>query len=400
MIELDGIEYKTQTPTEVAYDLISFINEYCMSHNITNSKGEVIYIDVNPMNPLYMICFGIGYLFGIVQKLIYNVGCAFNFNTASEKQLLNLAQIANVKRIRATKTTLVCTVFASNTVPCEITEELSVTVTSDEGTAVTLHPGYDLTIPAMEAGKIILIAEEEGSFTITAGSITQFDSDVPGLFYIVSEASVPGHQQEPLSVFRKRLQTRTVQGTLIDRAAEAITGLEGVSLCNIYFNYNMYEPEVINNIEVPPRQALLMVQGFSNKIAETFFTYLTCLTAGKDYASSILQYYTTNAGQKVPVYMIPPVSVPVYVRLYISSEETTESINKVMNSLLGMVANLSIAQDLSTADVINNIHANFPEVDIESAQLSKDNESYYFKVIPSACELLTLSKANIEVVKV
>lgn len=397
MIELDGIEYKTQTPTEIAYDLITYINEYCMTHNIVNTKGETIYIDINPMNPLYMICFGLGYLIGILQKLIYNVGCAFNFNTASERQLLNLAQIANVHRIAATKTTLICTIFASDNAPCVITEDLSVTLLSEEGKEVTLHPGYGITIPAMEAARVILIAEDYGSYNIKAGAVTVFDSDVPGLSRIDSLASVPGQEEEPIAAFRRRLQSRTVQGTAVDRAAEAIMGLEGVSLCNIYFNYNTDTPIFINDISVPPRQALLMVQGFSNKIAETFFSYLPCLTAGESYEGALIQYYTTKAGQKIPVYIIPPISIPLYIRLYINGKETSNTINKLMDSLLLLSANLSIAQSISTADIINNIHENFPEINIESAQLSRDGESYYFKVTPTARELLTLNKSNIEV---
>lgn len=400
MIELDGIEYQTQTPTEVAYDMINYINQYCATNNITNSKGEVIYIDVNPMNPLYMICFGLGYLVGILQKLIYSVGCAFNFNAASEKQLLNLAEIANVKRIAATKTTIECVVYAVDSKQCTITKDLSVTVTSDEGIQVIFHPGFELTVPAMEAGKIILIAETYGSYNVSAGAITQFDTDVDGFDHMTSNASIPGQDQETISAFRKRLQTRTVQGTNIDKAAEAIMGLDGVSLCNIYFNYDTMNSETINGIVVPPRRALLMVQGYSNKIAETFFTYLSCLTAGESDSRALVQYYTTRAAQRIPVYMIAPITVPVYIRLYISSSETTASIDDVISSLLALSANLSIAQDLSTADIINNVHENFPDVDIESAQLSRDGESYYFKITPTACELLTLSRANFEVVNV
>ena len=47
MVSLNNIDYEIKTPLENCTDMICYINSYCATNNIKNSKGEVIYIDAN-----------------------------------------------------------------------------------------------------------------------------------------------------------------------------------------------------------------------------------------------------------------------------------------------------------------------------------------------------------------
>lgn len=398
MIELDGVEYRVQTPTENAYEAINYINDWCARNDVKNKKGEVIYIDTSPTNPLFIILFGFGYLISIVQRLIYSLGCAFSFNKASDKQLLNLAQIANVKRVKATKTTITCLVYADTEGPCTITQDLTCTVATSEGITEVFSPSFEVTIPAGEVSRVILVAADFGSFNVGANVITSFDSDVSNLLRMESMPAVPGQDEEPMSSLRKRLQERSSQGSSIDRAAEAITGLDGVSMCNIYFNYSNTESASVSGIEIPPRQSLLLVQGFSPDIAKTYFTYVTALTAGGDSDRSIQQDYISKAGQHIPLYFISPVFTSVYVRIFIEDVLTSDMITNIMNTVLSISANLSIGQGISTADIINKIHGAYPEVNIQDVRLSLDGEAYTYKITPAPDALLVFNRNNIEVV--
>ena len=130
MITLDGIEYTVKTPEENVSDLVNYINDYCAANNVKNSKGEVINIAANETNPLYMVLYGNAYLATVLQKLIYSAACTMSVPESSEKQLLNIADIAGVVRNSATKTTIIGTVYAeeSGGASCKIMRTLTCTV--------------------------------------------------------------------------------------------------------------------------------------------------------------------------------------------------------------------------------------------------------------------------------
>ena len=104
MLLLDGISYEVKTPDENLDDLVTYVNEYCASHDIKNSLGEVIQIDPNEANPLYQMFRGLSYLTTTLQKLVYSAGCSMSIAESSERQLLNLADIAGIKRTQSTHT--------------------------------------------------------------------------------------------------------------------------------------------------------------------------------------------------------------------------------------------------------------------------------------------------------
>ena len=408
MLELDGIEYSVKTPDENVSDLIGYINDYCQLNGITNSKGEIIYIDKNTTNPLYMMCYGISYLTTVLQKLIYSAGCSMSVPESSERQLLNIADIAGVTRTQATKTIITGTVYANEdatgAVDCVISKDLSATVSS--GTySVVFHPAFDMTVPIGESRQIVLICEDYGAYNISANTITQFDDVVAGFRKMVTLASTPGQDQESIASLRNRIQKRSVEGTQADRAAEAIQSLDGVSLCNIYFNSSPSESAYIGTraIEVAPRKALLMVQGWSDDIAQTFFNHMICETTGADLPSSYgvqVQYYETRAGQKLPVYIVPPSQVPVYIKIYIYESLTYAQVNGIKDAICSLASSLSIGQAITSKMVTDIVAENYTDLTIQGADISKDNETFAYSAIPNSDELFIFNVDNLTVVEV
>ena len=267
MVLLDGIEYNVKTPDENLDDVITYVNDYCAAKNITNSLGELIEIEPNEANPLYQMFRGFAYLTTVMQKLIYSAGCGMSIAEASERQLLNLADIAGIKRTQATRTVISGVAFAQLTSvtldPCEITQDMTATLTI-AGTDVVFHPAFDVTIPAGESRSIVLIAEQYGSYAIAANTITQFDDPISNLRMLSTAASIPGQDIETIAALRERMQRRVVEGTQVEKAETEIQNLEGVSMCSIYFNYSPSESSPVEYgdsvIDVPPRQALILVQ--------------------------------------------------------------------------------------------------------------------------------------------
>ena len=408
MLTLDGIEYDVKTPEENVTDLVGFINNYCATKGIKNSQGETIYIDANETNPLFMIQYANAYLATVLQKLIYSAGCAISVPEASERQLLNIADIAGVVRNEATKTTIIGTVYANipdvGATDCVISRKLTAVVSSGSY-QLRFHPAFDVTVPINESRQIVLICEDYGSYNISENTITSFEEVVPGFRMMTTLPSIPGRDRVPISSLHARIQRRSVEGTQADRAAEAIQSLDGVALCSIYFNESPSTPQTIGSraLVVPPRQALVMVQGYSDDIAKTFFAHMICKTAGENYPSNIGAYsqnYVTHANQTLPVWVIPPEQVPVYIKIYIYETLTYAQVNGIKDIICSLSASVTIGQTITSKMVIDVVTANYPDITIQGAEVSNNGQSYSYRATPNSDAVFIFNLDNVFVVEV
>ena len=411
MLLLDGIEYTIKTPEENLDDLITYINDYCQANDVRNSLGELIYIEANEANPLYQLLRGLSYETTIMQKLLYSAGCSISVAESSERQLLNLSDIAGIRRTKATHTVINGVVYADLPGPeaqnCVITQAMTATIVI-AGAEVVFHPAFDVTVPINESRSIVLVAEQFGAYNISANTITTFDDPVPGLRLLSTGASSPGQELESIANLRERLQRRTVDSTQVEKAASAIQNLEGVSMCSIYFNYSPRENAIVaygnTNITVPPREALVFVQGESTDptaIARTFYRYLLCKTAGEGVEGARYQTYTTQAQQDLKVYIFPPKQDPVYIRIYIKDVLSYEQIDGIKDVICSIAGSLVIGQALSSVDIIKYVSSVYTNLTIQGASLSLIGEegTYSYVQAPSPTSVFTLNAENIDVVE-
>lgn len=403
MIELDGIQYEVKTPQENAESAIAYVNDYCKVHNVRNSYNELVQIEQSWANPLYCIIFGFSYLVTILQKLIYNAGCSLNIARASDRQLLNVAEIANVRRKKATRTTIVSMLYANlstdtNPVPCHITKDLLVT-TNYGGSPITFSPAYETIIPVNGSIPMVLLCNQEGSYSIPAGSITSFDVNPQGFRKLISQASIPGQKEESIANLRKRIQERSTTGTQLDRAATDITQLPGVTLCNVFFNYSNTSETVINGITVPPRQSLLFVQGYSDDIARIFYNHLSCITAGKDYQYAIKQDYKTHAGQKISVYIIPPAVVYPQIRIFVGEKIISEVRQGVKDAVASLAEEMSIGESLTSTKIINKIQSSYPQLSVSGVQLALGDNVFSYQVQAQEYQLFQFDDSEINILE-
>ena len=411
MITLDGIEYDVKTPDENLDDVITFVNDYCATNDVRNSVGEVISIEPNEANPLYQMFRGFAYLTTVMQKLIYSAGCSMSIAESSERQLLNLSDIAGVKRTKATRTVISGVVFANlegpDAVDCVITQDLTITITI-AGSDVVFHPAFDVVVPIGESRAIVLVAEQYGSYNISANTLTQFDDPVPGFRLLSTGNSTPGQSLETIASLRNRLQRRALEGTQVERAETAIQNLEGVSMCSIFFNYDPWNATSIpygnTSIVVPPRQAILLVQGWSveaNAIARTFYRYLLCKTAGEDVQGVQTQKYITHSNQELTVNILPPVQQPIHIRVFIKNTLSYEQVDGIKDVICSLAGSLIIGQSISAVDVTNAVAAIYTNLTVQGAELSLtgDEGSYSYMQAPVQTAVFYFNINNISVVE-
>ena len=171
-------------------------------------------------------------------------------------------------------------------------------------------------------------------------------------------------------------------------------------MCNILFNQNPNTSVFVGDIEVEARKALLLLQGYNDKVAETYYKFMTSQTVSTNTERLIgggPQYYVTEANQQIPVYLVSPQIIDVYIQVYITGSASLTLINSITDALLGMTTKWTIGQGMTTADVINTLKSQLPELEVQGAYISLDGSNFSFQVTPPSDGLLSLEGSNITV---
>lgn len=394
MLELDGVVYPVKTPAENTTDMLNSINNYCADNDIRNSKDERIVIAETPSNPLYIILWGLGYLVAIIQKLLYSIACGFSIQESSEKQLLNLADLAGIKRQQATKTTIDLVVYSltDGADACVITTEDTVTLDGH-----IYRPAFNLTIPVNSVGHVILVCDDEGSYNVSADVMTNFDTPLQYMRTFKQYASTPGHEAESIPSLRERMQRRIYSGTSLDAAQDAILALDGVTTCSIYFNPSVDTSATVHGITCAPRSALLFVQGYNANIAKTFFQNMACMTNQATVERTVTQNYVTHAGQIIPVYMITPAQVVCKVKVYVDISITEEVVQNMKDSIMSLCRSIQAGQTVTSRMILDQLE-DYKSYGLQGVMVSQGSDAYSYKVTPLLDELLIFQSDAIDII--
>lgn len=395
MIELDGQQVVTKTVEENTTELVNYINNYCSNNNITNNEGEIINIETNIASPLYLLCRGLGYQLNVIQNMLLSAAQSISIGSSTDTQLLNLAAIAGIQRKRATKTTMAVIVYASDDTDCEITTSLTLTVTTGSGTCV-FNPAYDITIEKATSQYLILVANDYGSHNISANTVSIFDDNPTGFSQMVNFASVPGTEQESISSLRRRILLRADNKTWISKVEEAISSLEGISWCSVYYNSASDDVTIYNNIVVKSRHVLITIQGYSDHIAETYLQYCCAPTTSASSERCLSQDYTLQIGQKIIVYFFIPRYVSPYINVYLNKTLSDEEITSLKQTIALLSQNISVGQGLTSSDVLNIIQNNTDYLP-NGVTLSLDGDTYSYQIEVDTDQLLVFDSTYINI---
>lgn len=392
MIELDGVEYVVKTPAENTQDLVDYVNQYCANNDVRNTDNEVIFVEVNIASPIYLLFWAVGYMVTVVQKLLYSIGRQYSIAASSEKQLLNIASNAGIRRRQPTYTTIRALVFAGEDGACTIDTNLGATITV-EGKSYRFKPTFTKVIAAGENSVIILAADTLGALQLNANTITRFDSNVPNFGHMTTSEALPGRDLETLPTLRRRIQRRQDATSSLDRLIQALRGLQGVTACNVFYNTNPTEPIVIGSLSIPARNTAVFVQGYNENIASTYFSYTDrpCV----DAAGSITQNFQLLNGQTFPVYILPPATRPVYVQVF-TTEEVSDAVKRqIREAIISISMDIDIGDRLTTAQILEKMVVSYK---VMGVLVSFEEESgFSYAVTPAPNEIVTFKAENMTV---
>lgn len=423
MVELDGIQYIVKSPQENTEDMRNRINTYCAENNIVNSTNELIFIEARFSSPVYLILWALGYLVTVIQNLIVSLARAHNVQEATPNQLLNIADMANVKRGQPSKTTFNIQVVAMSDEDTNWDETINDGDLVISSTDTITYQGVVYT-PALrpsirlkhgegalgEYGYITMVAQTTESQAISEGAITGFDTTIPNLGGFLQFTSIPGQDQESIASLRERVQRKQYGGTSIDTCMDALRALPGVTVANIIYNESVHTTKLVgaDGLELPPRFAMIIVQGYSEQIAETYFCYLTAPTVIKisdtDYdmrnipASRVLeiQKYYTHAQQEIPVLLIKPKQELVYIQVYLGMPVTGQLEEEMASAIAaGLSKNLTIGQSITSAMVLGFL-TSYASYGILGAMMKTESgESFAYRTYQSEDVIFQVLSENI-----
>lgn len=371
MVELDGRSYVVNTPTENAYALLDYINQFMIDNNVVNKKGQQVQFKISLASPIWLLSIGIGYVATVCQKIMFAVAQAFNIADCSEQQVLSLAKIARMRRKEGSYTTAVGTITAEGGT-CEITTALEATVTY-EGKEYIFHPVYNESVANGTSAEIILMCEVTGPVYFEAGAITEFVTNPQNFGSLTVNASQPGSGLESISSLRTRMMTNEAVSPLTG-AVQGINALDGITKAVVLYNPNYDSDMVLGGKTVPPKKAVVFVQGYSDNIAKEYYTHMAAQTYNDGTAYA--QAHTLENGQNFTMYYYTPTVVNLYLRVKVSKLLTMERRDEIKAALQNLSNSRQIGENYTTAYLIDSIDANMLFTEITDIKVSTDNTNW------------------------
>ena len=287
--KINGETWQPKTASQHADLIMQKINQLLQENNIQDKDGNVIQLNKNYGNALYLLCLGDGQRFAENDEELEKAINSFNIELADEQQIQNLLPIAAMTRNPGSYSTLQLVATASDDGQCVIPAG-----TKAPYGDVNFVTQSETVISAGSTAIIDTVCDTLGPVVVLSGEITSFETDIANLESVSNPSnSVPGIAPESTAELRARLLKGDTIKYSLDGCKGALEELTGISHARIYFNYNTTEDLTLpGGVELAPRTAYIVVQGSSDKIAETYAEYMNAPTQNDENAEGT--YSTVN----------------------------------------------------------------------------------------------------------
>ncbi len=273
--KIGDITWEPKTAAEHADLIIDKINELLQENNVTDKDGNIIQLNKNYGNALYLLALGDGERFADNDAALSKAKDSFNIELADEQQIENLLPIAAITRNPGSYSTLKLTVTASEDGPCTVPAGTKAPFEN-----MNFVTQAEAIIPAGHTQTLDTVADTIGPVVVLTGEVASFDTEIANLESVENlVSSVPGNAAETTDSLRRRiLKGQTIPYSL-DGVKIALEELTGINHARVYFNYNVDGNLTLpGDIEIYPRTAYIVINGSSEKLAETYAKYMSAPT--------------------------------------------------------------------------------------------------------------------------
>ena len=280
--KIDDVTWTPKTAIEHADLIIDKINQLLQENNVTGKDGNIIQLNKNYGNALYLLALGDGERLADNDAALSKAIDSFNIELADEQQIENLLPIAAITRNPGSYSTLKLTVTASEDGSCVIPAGTKAPYEN-----VNFVTQTEAIIMAGSTQNIDTVADTTGPVVVLAGEVTSFDAEIANLESVENlVSSVPGNAAETTESLRRRILRGQTIPYSIDGVKIALEELTGVNYARVYFNFSATNTETLpGGIVLQPRHAYIVINGNSDKIAETYARYMSAETQNAPGAS-------------------------------------------------------------------------------------------------------------------
>ena len=273
--KINNETWQPKTAVEHADLIIDKINALLQENNVTDKDGNIIQLNKNYGNALYLLALGDGERFADNDAALAQAIDSFNIELADEQQIENLLPIAAITRNPGSYSTLKLTVTASEDGPCTVPAGTKAPFEN-----VNFVTQAEAIIPAGHAQTLDTVADTIGPVVVLTGEVTSFDTEIANLESVENlVSSVPGNAAETTDSLRRRILKGNTIPYSLDGVKIALEELTGINHARVYFNYNVDGNLTLpGNIEIYPRTAYIVINGQSDKLAETYARYMSAPT--------------------------------------------------------------------------------------------------------------------------
>ena len=273
--KINNETWQPKTAVEHADLIIDKINALLQENNVTDKDGNIIQLNKNYGNALYLLALGDGERFADNDAALSQAIDSFNVELADEQQIENLLPIAAITRNPGSYSTLKLTVTASEDGPCTVPAGTKAPFEN-----VNFVTQAEAIIPAGHTQTLDTVADTIGPVVVLTGEVTSFDTEIANLESVENlVSSVPGNAAETTDSLRRRILKGNTIPYSLDGVKIALEELTGINHARVYFNYNVDGNLTLpGNIEIYPRTAYIVINGQSDKLAETYARYMSAPT--------------------------------------------------------------------------------------------------------------------------
>lgn len=279
---INGELWEPETTGEHATSWMEGINALLEANNVQDEEGNIVKVSQNFASALYLqILAGADRLAKNDEKLQAGLN-SLNVELCDEQQIENLLPIAAITRNPGSYSTLTLTVKATDDGTCTIpagTKAPYGNMNFVVQTTAVLQPGT--------SQNILTVCDTIGAVAVLAGEITEFENQIPNLESVKNYvSSIPGNDAETTASLRRRILRGETIPYSIDGVKLALEELTGVNHARVFFNYNVSGTITLaGGVVLQPRTAYIVLNGNSDKIAETYAKYMSAPTQNSPGAS-------------------------------------------------------------------------------------------------------------------
>jgi hypothetical protein len=147
----------------------------------------------------------------------------------------------------------------------------------------------------------------------------------------------------------------------------------------------------IGSAVIPPRSAYILVQGFSDKIADIYCTYMTAPTP----VGATTQNYTTGSGQLIPVKFDQAQARTVYIKVIVEANTVPITYqDEIKDILLTVSGRLGIGVDYTQKYLIN-LFDTYTTVNILGLMVSMNGSAWGYTTDIEKYQIAVFAENNI-----